>query len=222
MAPSDRSSLFSFVTVAAAEDLLLFVMAYDRYVDIFNPLHYHRIMSQTNCTLITIGIWAAALLNSLMFLLSALYMSSCNSNLIHQFYCDVKSLTKTICIGRDILVLLMNFMEVFFFACVPLMCTFISYFKIFSIILKMKSRESRSKAFSTCSSHLAVISLYYVTCLAEYLIPSFSDVVDLVFSIIYVIVTPMINPIIYSLQNSNVKAGLLGFIKEIRNFKCDF
>ncbi|KAG8550992.1 hypothetical protein GDO81_023921 [Engystomops pustulosus] len=164
------TQLFSFVTVAAAEDLLLFIMAYDRYVAICNPLHYNLIMSQTNCTLITIGIWAAALLNSFMFLLSALYMSSCHSNLIHQFFCDPKSLTKTICIGRDILVLLMNFMEVFFFAFVPLMCTFVSYFKIFSIILKMKSRESRSKAFSTCSSHLAVISLYYVTCLAEYLI----------------------------------------------------
>ncbi|CAJ0940922.1 unnamed protein product [Ranitomeya imitator] len=91
------AQLYCFSVVATAEDILLFFMAYDRYVAICHPLHYHRILRRRNCILITIGIWAAAFLNALLFVTLALKMSSCHSNVIHQYFCDIKSLTKTTC-----------------------------------------------------------------------------------------------------------------------------
>ncbi|XP_073516772.1 olfactory receptor 1f45-like [Phyllobates terribilis] len=213
------TQFYFFITVATAEEILLFIMAYDRYVAICLPLHYHQILSQKNCTLITIGIWTAAFLNSLLYIIEVLNMSSCHSNLIPQFFCDPKSLTMTICTTTE-LFFAVTALEMLVFAFVPLMCTFISYFKIFSIIFKMKSKERRRKAFSTCSSHITIITIYYGTCLIGYLIPPYSDILDLAFNVVYTTVIPMINPIIYSLQNSNVKTALLGFIKKVVFLKC--
>lgn len=208
------TQFYFFSAVATAENILLFIMAYDRYVAICIPLHYHRILSQRNCILITIGIWAAAFLNALVFVTSALNMSSCHSNVIHQFHCDAKSLTKTTCTTTEMFFAFSG-MEILLDVCVPIMCTFISYIKIFFIIFKMKSKESRKKAFSTCSSHITVITIYCGTCLIEYLIPAYSDALDLAFNVVYSTITPMINPIIYSLQNYNVKTALLKFIKKL-------
>ncbi|KAG8571136.1 hypothetical protein GDO81_011535 [Engystomops pustulosus] len=140
------TQLCFFITAASVEETLLFIMAYDRYVAICDPLHYHQILSKRNCILISFGIWVVAFLNSLLYI---------------------------------------------------------------------KSEESRSKVFSTCSSHIAVISIYYGTCLAELLIPSYSDVLDLSFNIIYTTIVPMTNPIIYSLKNCNVQSAILGLIKKI-------
>ncbi|KAG8549729.1 hypothetical protein GDO81_019861, partial [Engystomops pustulosus] len=202
------AQLYFFTAVAATEDILLFVMAYDRYVAICNPLNYHRILNPKNCTLITIGIWAAAFINSFMFVNLALYMSSCHSNVIHQFYCDVKSLTKTTCTSSKLFFVVAG-IEIVILGCIPMLCTFTSYVNIFSVIFEMKSRESRKKAFSTCSSHLTVITVYYGTCLVEYLVPAYSEIMDLVFSVVFTTIVPMLNPIIYSLQNSNVQSALL-------------
>ncbi|KAG8550984.1 hypothetical protein GDO81_023913 [Engystomops pustulosus] len=206
------TQLFFFSSNVTAEGIVLFIMAYDRYVAICDPLHYDQILSRRNCTLITIGTWAVSFLNSLLFVLSSLYMSSCHSNVIHQFFCDAKSLTKISCTSTQMFFLVAG-TEILVIVFVPLLCTCISYVNIFSVIFKMKSEESRRKAFSTCSSHLTVISIYYGTCLAEYLIPAYSDVLDLAFNVVYATITPMINPIIYSLQNANVKNAMLRFLK---------
>ncbi|KAG9464637.1 hypothetical protein GDO78_019632, partial [Eleutherodactylus coqui] len=206
------AQMYFFMSMAFAEDILLFIMAYDRYVAICIPLHYHQIMNQRNCILITVGIWAAAFLNSLLLVVSALNMSTCHSNIIHQFSCDAKSLTRTTC-TTTLMFSEIAGIEILIFDFIPLMCTFISYVNIFSVILKMKSKESRKKAFSTCSSHVTVITIYYGTALIGYLIPPYSDVLDSVFNIVYTTIIPMINPIIYSLQNSNVQSALLGFLK---------
>ncbi|KAG9463869.1 hypothetical protein GDO78_020905 [Eleutherodactylus coqui] len=205
------TQLYFFFTVATAEGILLFIMAYDRYVAICIPLHYHRILTWRNCTLITIVIWTVAFLNSLLYVISALNMTSCHSNIIHQFYCDVKTLTKTTCKGTEMFFAIAG-IEVLLFALVPLMCTIVSYFNIFSVIFNMNSKESRKKAFSTCSSHITVITIYYGTSLIGYLIPPYSDVLDLVINIVYTTIIPMINPIIYSLQNSNVQSAFLGLV----------
>ncbi|KAG8550985.1 hypothetical protein GDO81_023914 [Engystomops pustulosus] len=167
------TQLYFFSGVASAEGILLFIMAYDRYVAICIPLYYSHIFSQRNSTLITIGIWVSAFLNSSMYIITLLYMSSCHSNLIHQFYCDAKSLTKITCTCRPLFFLVAG-AEILVIIFVPFLCTCISYVKIFSVIFKMKSKESRRKAFSTFSSHVTVISIYYGTCLAEYLIPAYS------------------------------------------------
>ncbi|KAG9467061.1 hypothetical protein GDO78_015683, partial [Eleutherodactylus coqui] len=198
---------YFFSAAASAEGILLFIMAYDRYVAICIPLHYHFILSQRNCILITFGIWTAAFLNSLLLVVSAFNMTSCHSNIIHQFFCDAKSLTKATCASIEIFFLITG-IEMLLLAFVPVLGTCISYVNIFSVIFKMKSTESRKKALSTCSSHITVMSIYYGTCLAGYLIPSFSHVLDLVFNVVYTTIIPMINPIIYSLQNSNVKIAL--------------
>ncbi|KAG8549728.1 hypothetical protein GDO81_019860, partial [Engystomops pustulosus] len=202
------TQLYFFLAVAVVEDILLFVMAYDRYVAICDPLHYPQILSQRNCTLITIGIWVVAFFNSFMFVNLVLHMSSCHSNLIQQFYCDVKSLTKTTCTSSQLLFVIIA-VETSILTGFPMLCTCISYVIIFSVVHKMKSRKSRSKAFSTCYSHITVVTVFYGTCIAEYLIPADSDILDSVFGTIYSTITPMINPIIYSLQNSNVQSALL-------------
>ncbi|KAG8551001.1 hypothetical protein GDO81_023930, partial [Engystomops pustulosus] len=202
------TQLYFFSSVATAEQILLFVLAYDRYVAICLPLHYHQILSYRNCSLITIGIWTVAFLNSVMFVTSVLNMSSCHSNVIHQFFCDPKSLTKTICRTSQLFIVV-TFTEILTLAFIPLMCTFISYVQIFSVISKMKTKESRKKSFSTCSSHITIITIYYGAGVIGYLIPPYYEVLDIIFNTIYSNIIPIINPVIYSLQNSNIQSALL-------------
>ncbi|KAG9462685.1 hypothetical protein GDO78_023324, partial [Eleutherodactylus coqui] len=204
--------LYFFMSVAATEQILLFIMAYDRYIAICIPLHYNQILSQRNCILITFGIWAAAFLNSSLLVVSALNMSSCHSNIIHQFFCDLKSLTRTTCTTTLMFYEIVG-VETLILVSIPLLNTFISYINIFSVIFKMKSKESRRKSFSTCSSHITIITIYYGTALIAFLIPPYSDVLDSVFNVVYATIIPMINPIIYSLQNANVQSALLKFVK---------
>ncbi|KAG9462300.1 hypothetical protein GDO78_014422, partial [Eleutherodactylus coqui] len=171
------TQLYFFTVVPTAEGILLFIMAYDRYVAICIPLHYHQIINQRNCILIIIGNWTAAFLNSLLYVIAALNMSSCHSNIIHQFFCDVKSLTRTTCTTTQMFFML-TVIEMFLLVFIPLMCTLISYVKIFSVIFKMKSKESQTKAFSTCSSHITIITIYYGTGLIGYFIPPKSGVLE--------------------------------------------
>ncbi|KAG9465364.1 hypothetical protein GDO78_018448, partial [Eleutherodactylus coqui] len=206
--PQCYAQWYFFTVVVGAEGLLLFIMAYDRYVAICIPLHYHQILSQRNSTLITIGIWAAAFLNSLLYVVTALNMSTCHSNVIHQFFCDAKSLTKTNCTSSEMFFVITG-IEIVIFAFVPLLGTCISYINVLSVIFSMTSRDSRRKSFSTCSSHITVITIYYGTGLIGYLMPPYSDVLDLSFNVVYTTIIPLINPIIYSLQNANVKTALL-------------
>ncbi|KAG8551015.1 hypothetical protein GDO81_023942, partial [Engystomops pustulosus] len=203
------TQLYFLLSVTAAEEILLFVMAYDRYVAICLPLHYHRLLSYRNCSLITIGIWTMAFLHSVVYVTSALNMSSCHSNVIHQFFCDPKSLTKTICTTSQLFIAV-NVIEILMLAFIPFVCTFISYFQIFSVISKMKTKESRKKSFSTCSSHITIITIYNGAGLLGYLIPPYSEVLDIIFNIVYTNIIPMINPFIYSLQNSNIQSAFLG------------
>ncbi|KAG8536696.1 hypothetical protein GDO81_025835 [Engystomops pustulosus] len=139
------TQLHFFFTVATAEEILLFVMAYDRYVAICDPLHYHQILCQRNCILITFGIWVVAFLNSSIYVVSALHMSSCHSNIIHQFFCDVKSLTKISCTTMKMFYVVVTSVEILIFGSIPMMGIFVSYARILAIILKMKSKESQKK-----------------------------------------------------------------------------
>ncbi|XP_073414831.1 olfactory receptor 8H1-like [Dendrobates tinctorius] len=186
-------------------------MAYDHYVAICLPLLYHQILSQRNCTLITIGIWASAFLNSLILVSSVFFMSSCHSNVIRQFFCHPKALTKNNCTGPITLFAMIG-IEMMILVFIPFVCTLVSYVKIFSVIFKMKLKESKKKALSTCSSHITIMTIYYGTGLLGYVIPSNSDVLELVGNTIFTAVIPMLNPIIYSLQNSNVQSALMGLV----------
>ncbi|KAG8551013.1 hypothetical protein GDO81_023941 [Engystomops pustulosus] len=208
------TQLYFFSAVTMVEEILLFIMAYDRYVAICDPLHYHQILSYRNCSMIIFGLWTVAFLNSVVYVTSILNMSSCHSNVIHQFFCDPKSLTKTNCKTSQLFIVV-TFFEILILAFIPFVCTFISYFQIFSVISKMKTKESRKKVFSTCSSHITIITMYYVAGVIGYLIPPYSEVLDIIFDTVYSNIIPMLNPIIYSLQNSNIQSALMRLIREM-------
>ncbi|XP_040297336.1 olfactory receptor 1C1-like [Bufo bufo] len=208
------TQMFFFFLAAVAEDLLLFTMAYDRYVAVCKPLHYHSILSKKVCSFYMAAIWFSAGLNSCFVTVPAMKMSFCNSTTIHHFHCDAKALTKISCAGKEMFYLVIYF-ESFLLALCPFLCSLISYSKILQVIFHIKSREGKIKAFSTCSSHLTVIMLYYSTAAAVYLLPSsrYSDTLDQVFTLLYATVTPMLNPLIYSLRNKDVKTAVMRLLQ---------
>ncbi|XP_044160515.1 olfactory receptor 1-like [Bufo gargarizans] len=204
------TQMFFFFMACGAEDIIMFIMAYDRYVAICSPLHYTQIFSQKNCLLIAIAIWITGALNSFLFTMSASNMSFCRSNTIQHIYCDSKALTKIACVGTELFYVVM-YLELLVFGVGSFVCSLTSYIKILSVILRMKSEDGRIKVFSTCSSHLAVLLLYYSTGVSAFLIPSSeqSYLLDQIFTALYSTLTPILNPLIYSLRNNDVKRALL-------------
>nr|DBA19136.1 TPA: hypothetical protein GDO54_015003 [Pyxicephalus adspersus] len=194
------------------EDLLLLAMAYDRYVAICQPLHYHRVFSTNHCIQITSALWLLSCLNSIMITLSASKVYFCPSNIISQYLCDAKSLMKISCGNTEV-----YFMEIYFeillFGLCPFVCILLSYIRIVCVILCIKSKEGRGKAFSTCSSHLTVLILFYGTCIGVYMMPvsAHYKVVEQVLTSMYTSITPVLNPLIYSVQNKDVKMAILRF-----------
>ncbi|KAG9462138.1 hypothetical protein GDO78_014836 [Eleutherodactylus coqui] len=201
--------MFFFLQVAATEDLLLFIMAYDRYVAICKPLHYHRMLSNKNCILFLFVIWVIGCLNSIVVTLTTSNVPLCYSNTISQFYCEFKAFVKISCPNAGLLVFAN--MEAVLFGLCPFLCSIISYIKVIIVILHIKSSDGRRKAFSTCSSHLIVLTMFYGTWTSAYLIPRLKDprVFEMTFAILYLIVTPMLNPLIYSVRNKDVRRALL-------------
>ncbi|XP_063788947.1 olfactory receptor 1-like [Pseudophryne corroboree] len=173
-------------------------MAYDRYVAICDPLHYHTIFNMKQCLVLASGTWISGSLNSLVLTIPASHMSFCQSRTIYQFFCDAKALINISCAGSEDVYIAIYLLVL------------ISYIKIIRVILQIKSKDGRNKAFSTCSSHLTVVSMFYITALSVYMMPSseYSNVLEPVFSIVYSIVTPMMNPLIYSLRNKEVKSAV--------------
>ncbi|XP_040297337.1 olfactory receptor 1E5-like [Bufo bufo] len=208
------TQMFFFFLAAGTEDLLLFTMAYDRYVAICKPLHYHSILSKKVCSFYMAAIWSCAALNSCLITVPTMKMSFCNSTTIHHFYCDAKALTKISCAGKEMFYFVI-YLELFFFGLCPFLCSLTSYAKILQVIFHIKSGDGRKKAFSTCSSLLIVIMLYYGTAAAVYLLPSsrYSNILDQVFTFLYATVTPMLNPLIYSLRNKDVKTAVMRLLQ---------
>ncbi|XP_071978732.1 olfactory receptor 1496-like [Engystomops pustulosus] len=208
------TQVYFFFMFVGIEDLLLFTMAYDRYVAICKPLHYHSILSKKVCAVYIVTIWLYAAVNSVFITSLAMKMSFCNSTTIHQFYCDAKALTKISCAGREIFYLVI-YSESFLFGLCPFLCSLTSYVKILQVIFHIRSEDGRRKAFSTCSSHLIVIALYYSSAASAYLLPSYknSDFLDQVFMLLYTTVSPMLNPLIYSLRNKEVKTAVMRLLQ---------
>ncbi|KAM5151747.1 olfactory receptor 1G1-like [Mantella aurantiaca] len=207
------SQTYFFLLAASAEDVLLFIMAYDRYVAICNPLHYHHLLRKKVCLLFILAIWLSASLNSFLMTLPVSMMSFCRSKVIQHFFCEAKSLTKISCAGREIFYRIV-YMELLLFGLFPFLCSLTSYIKILNVILQIRSAEGKKKAFSTCSSHLAVIVLYYATGTSMYMIPpsKYSDVMEQVSTVLCTAITPMLNPLIYSLRNKDVKKALRNLV----------
>ncbi|XP_063788977.1 olfactory receptor 1E16-like [Pseudophryne corroboree] len=204
---------------ASTEDVILVIMAYDRYVAICKPLHYHRMFNRKLCVQLSAAIWLTGCLNSLVVTLSASKMYFCNSYIIHQYFCDAKSLMKISCKNKELLYIVICIQLLLFGFC-PFLVTLKSYIKIVSAILKIKSRDGRRKAFSTCSSHLIVLTIFYGTGTSVYMMPlnDHYKVLEMVFTVLYTAVTPMLNPLIYSLQNKDVKKAMKRCIKGLKEF----
>ncbi|XP_063788949.1 olfactory receptor 1-like [Pseudophryne corroboree] len=202
------TQMYFHVLADSSEIYLIFIMAYDRYVAICDPLHYHTIFNRKHCLVLTSGTWISGSLNSLVLTIPASHMSFCHSRTIHQFFCDPKALINISCAGSED-VYIAIYLLVLIYGVLPIMFCVTSYIKIIRVILQIKSKDGRKKAFSTCSSHLTVVSMFYITALSVYMMPSseYSNVLEPVFSIVYSIVTPMMNPLIYSLQNKEVKSA---------------
>ncbi|XP_057566025.1 olfactory receptor 7C2-like [Hippopotamus amphibius kiboko] len=203
------SQIFFFFVFACMDNLILTVMAYDRFVAICHPLHYMVIMNPQLCVLLALGSWCLSVMGSLLETLTVLRLSFCMNMNIPHFFCDLPEVLKLSCSNT-----LINNIVVYFVAIVlavfPLSGILFSYSQIFSSILRISSARARYKAFSTCGSHLSVVSLFYGTTLGVYLssAATSSSRTSLVASVMYTMVTPMLNPFIYSLRNRDIKGAL--------------
>ncbi|XP_078520444.1 olfactory receptor 1F1-like [Lissotriton helveticus] len=203
------SQLFFFLLFAGMETILLGVMAYDRYVAICNPLHYLVVMNRNLLALLVAGCWMTGLFNSLLHSVTISLLSFCSMNKIQQFFCDIPPLLKLSCSDTTTSELLL-LVEASAITMVCILSVIISYGNIIAAILRMSSSEGRHKAFSTCSSHLITVALYYGTILFIYIRPTstYSLEKDKVVTVMYTVVTPMLNPFIYTLRNKQVKEAL--------------
>ncbi|XP_007956054.1 olfactory receptor 2M4-like [Orycteropus afer afer] len=209
------TQIFFYVSLLGAECFLLAVMAYDRYVAICHPLRYTILMSQKLCMLLTVASWILGSLDEIIVLAGVLSFSYCGSLEIHHFFCDVAALLPLSCTDTS------AFEQLLFICCVvmlilPVSIIIISYSYVLQAVIHMGSGESRHKAFTTCSSHLAVVGLYYGAVMFMYMRPASNHTPnqDKMVSAFYTILTPVLNPLIYSLRNKDVSRGLKKLLRK--------
>nr|XP_003470856.2 olfactory receptor 50-like [Cavia porcellus] len=203
------SQSYFLAMFAALDSFLLTSMAYDRYVAICHPLHYTTIMSQRCCFLLVIVSWALSITNALVHTALLSFLSFSRDNTVHHFFCDLSALLKLSSSDTTIneMVILVAGTIVI---TLPFICIVMSYGHIGATILKAPSVKGICKALSTCGSHLCVVSLYYGAIIAIYFFPSSSNTKDkdVIVTVLYNVVTPMLNPFIYSLRNRDMKGAL--------------
>ncbi|EHA98307.1 Olfactory receptor 5B3 [Heterocephalus glaber] len=202
------AQMFSFAVFATVENFLLASMAYDRYAAVCKPLHYTTIVGACVCAWLAIGCHVCGFLNASIHTGETFNLSFCNSNVVHHFFCDVPAVMALSCSDRHVNELVLVYVATFnvFFA---LLIILISYLFIFITILKMHSTSGYQKALSTCASHLTLVSIFYGTIIFMYLQPSSSHSMDRdkMASVFYTMVIPMLNPLVYSLRNKEVKSA---------------
>ncbi|XP_028370818.1 LOW QUALITY PROTEIN: olfactory receptor 1052-like [Phyllostomus discolor] len=201
--------MFSFGDFGTVDCVLLSVMAYDRYVAICNPLLYTVTMSRRVCIQLVAIAYTAGFMNTTIFTYCTTRLSFCKSNIINHFFCDVPPLLALSTSDTTTTEIAMT-ISCSCIAVVSLITVFLSYSYIMTTILHMKSAAGRRKAFSTCTSHLTSVAIFYGTVFFMYFRPSssYSMDTDKVASVFYTVVIPMLNPLIYSLRNKDVKGAL--------------
>ncbi|KAG8433639.1 hypothetical protein GDO86_017826 [Hymenochirus boettgeri] len=202
------TQIYFFLFFLISELVLLAVMSYDRYVAICHPLHYTQIMHWKTCVLLELGVLIFSVVYPLVHVLLLLKLTFCISTPLQSFFCDLRQLLLVSCSDTFINVLLILILGIFLGGGIFAL-TFCPYIIILNTIMKM-SKAMRSKAFSTCSSHLTVVFLVYGTLFFSYFRPNVKDhsVVDKVVSVFYTVLTPLVNPLIYSLRNEIMKISL--------------
>ncbi|XP_036620339.1 olfactory receptor 5B2-like [Trichosurus vulpecula] len=198
--------LFFFGAFATTESFLLASMAYDNHAAVCKPLHYATAITSTVCAYLASGAHICGFLTSLVIIGNTFSLSFYRFNIVHHFFCDIPPLLVLSCSDThitELVLFILGSFTVFF----PFLVIFASYLLIFITILRIHSVEGRQKAFSTCSSHLTAMSIFYGTISFMYLQPSSSHSMDIdkMVSIFYAMVIPMLNPLVYSLRNKEVK-----------------
>ncbi|XP_055994500.1 olfactory receptor 1J4-like [Sorex fumeus] len=203
------SQMYFFIFFTDLDSFLLTSMAYDRYVAICHPLHYTTIMREGLCCLLVVVSWILSCASALSHTLLLAQLSFCADNTVPHFFCDLGALLKLSCSDTSINELVIFTVGVAVIT-VPLICILISYGRIGATILKVPSTKGICKALSTCGSHLSVVSLYYGAIIGLYFVPSSSNSndKDVIASVLYTVVTPLMNPFIYSLRNKDMKGAL--------------
>ncbi|XP_074994849.1 olfactory receptor 14J1-like [Calonectris borealis] len=194
--------VFFFLFLITAEYSLLTVMAYDRYVAICQPLHYGTLLGSRACVHMAAAAWASGFLNAVLHTANTFSIPLCQGNAVDQFFCEVPQILKLSCSCsslREVAVLVTNF--VLALGCFVFIV--LSYVQIFRAVLRIPSEQGRHKAFSTCLPHLAVVSLYVSNGMFAYLKPPSisSPFLDLVVAVVYSVLPPTVNPLIYSMRN---------------------
>jgi olfactory receptor len=200
---------FIFSTMGLSESCLMAAMAYDRYAAICNPLLYASIMSPTLCVLMVLASYLSGLTASLLQLFALLRLHFCGTNVIKHFFCDMPQLLVLSCTDTFFVQVLTAILTMIF-GFVNMLVIMISYVYIVLSILKITSAKGRSKAFNTCASHLTAVSLFYTSSIFVYLSSSSggSSSFDRFVSVFYTVVIPMLNPLIYSLKNREIKDAM--------------
>ncbi|XP_077118529.1 olfactory receptor-like protein I9 [Ranitomeya variabilis] len=203
------AQLYFFCTVETFECLLLTVMSFDRYVAICNPLHYVSIMTSSLCANFVILFWFLCFFIALIDTLSASRLKFCGPNIIDHFFCDLVPLQDVAC-SDTFPFKLQTYLLSFPLLVVPILIIVISYGNIVQAVLQIQSNISRHKAFSTCSSHLTVVSIFYLTLFSVYILPTNEQTSEInkIMSLLYTVFTPLINPIIYSFRNKDIKEAV--------------
>ncbi|KAM6988846.1 olfactory receptor 14A16-like [Passerculus sandwichensis] len=203
------AQVFFFMFFISADFYLLTIMCYDRYVSICKPLHYRTLLGSRACAHMAAAAWASAFLSALMHTVNTFFLPLCHGNALGQFFCEIPQILKLSCSHSNLRELGLLAVSV----CLNFGCfVFIifSYVQIFRAVLRIPSEQGRHKAFSTCLPHLAVVSLFLSTGFFAYLKPPSmsSPSLDLALSVLYSVVTPALNPLIYSLRNQELKAAV--------------
>ncbi|KAM6182146.1 olfactory receptor 1J21-like [Erethizon dorsatum] len=203
------SQVYFFLLFGDLDSFLLTSMAYDRYVAICHPLYYTTVMSQNLCFLLVIVSWVLSSASALVHTLLLTHLSFCGDDTLPHFFCDLSALLKlsssdtTI---NELVILTVGAVVI----TLPFICILVSYGHIGATILRAPSIKGICKAFSTCGSHLSVVSLYYGAIIGLYFFPSSNNTndKDVIVAVLYTVVTPMLNPFIYSLRNQDMKGAL--------------
>ncbi|XP_073402897.1 olfactory receptor 5B21-like [Dendrobates tinctorius] len=213
---------YFFCSAEAFECFLLTVMSYDRYVAICNPLRYTSTMTSDRCVVLAAMCWVLGFSIALMYCITISMLTFCGPNIIDHFFCDLAPLLERACSSTyaiELEVFIMCFPLLF----IPLTVIIVSYINIIVTIVHFQSNISRQKAFSTCSSHLTVVSIFYFTLLSVYMFPKGEETLNFskLLSLLYTVFTPLINPIIYSLRNKDIKKSLQELINKCGLFSND-
>ncbi|KAM5169101.1 olfactory receptor 2L13-like [Callospermophilus lateralis] len=201
--------IFFFVTLACSEGLLLASMAYDRFVAICHPLHYPIRMSKMVYVKMILGSWTLSSINSLAHTIYTFQIPYCRSRAINHFYCDIPAMMPLACVDTwdyEYMV----FVSAVLFLLLPFLGITASYGRVLFAVFHMRSKEGRKKAFTTCATHLTVVIFYYTPFVYTYLRPKSlrSPEEDKILAVFYSVLTPMLNPIVYSLRNKEVLGAM--------------